>query len=165
MPNWKNLIRERWPDSRELDRLLEESLRGVGEDAELILQAHAPTETGRLGRSIRAEWVGGQVLVTANARDPQTGFDYVAVTRFGHKVAYIEPKARGRATVLATGRARKRGKQATLRFVIGGRVFYRRRVKGYKPGFDWRDRALPEINEVSQRAMATLGRRIVTARG
>ena len=161
----RSIFRNRFPDPDDLDRALNKTMIGIGEDAELIFQAHARHKTGRLARGIVAHWVGGQVLVTATARDPQTGFDYVAVTRFGHRVEFIEPRAdRARASVLATGKRRKKGSQAALRFVLGGRVMYRRRVRGFKPEYDWRDRALPEVKVVSDRAIATLGQRIVTAR-
>ena len=160
-----SLFRDRFPRPEDLDKALRETIEGVGEDAELIFAAHAPTRTHRLARSVRARWVGSQLVVTASARDPQTGFDYTAVSRFGHRVAFIEPRAdRGAATVLATGRARATGGRAALRFVIGGRVFFRRRVKGYKPATDWRDEAMPAVEAVTETAMRTLGQRIVAGR-
>lgn len=147
-----------------LERLLNETMRGLGEDAELIFQAHARHRTGRMARNIKSDVVGRTVVVSVEARNPQTGFDYVAVTRFGHRVARIYPQVRSRATVLATGNRRKHGKKAMLRFVIGGRVFYRHSVKGFKPEYDWADRAMPEVNQAAERAMAALGRKIILSR-
>lgn len=163
----KGLIRWLFPSDADLDRALNETMRGVGEDAELIFQAHALYQSGRMARGIKSEVQPNQVVVTAVARDPQTGYDYVGVTRFGHRKAYIEPRAdRARATVMLTGSRRgtvRRG-NASLRFVIGGRVLYRRRVRGFHPAVDWAETAMPQVNQAAEHAMKTLGHRIVVGR-
>lgn len=160
----KGLIRSRFPSDAELDQLLTEAMEGVGEDAEIIFAAHALHKTGRMARGVKSRTVGGEVLVTVEAKNPLSGFDYVAVTRFGHRKARIEPTARNRATVVATGRARKRGREAMLRFVIGGRVMYRRSVRGFHPATDWAATAMPEVNQAAERSLGTLGRKIVLRR-
>src|SRR3954466_8881072 len=77
-----------------------ESARNVGADAELIYQAAAPHRSGRLKAGIRAIPTGDSVTVTARAVDPDSKFDYVAVTRFGHRKEIIVPVAK-------SGRPRK----------------------------------------------------------
>lgn len=148
-------------DPEELDRILQEELRHLGDDAELVFAAHARKRTGRMARNIKAHANGRTIEVTVFAADPKTGFDYVAVTRFGHKVARIYPRTRARATVVATGRARGRGRSAALRFVApDGRVLYRKSVKGFRPTYDWAERAFPEVQRSADRAMQRIGRRI-----
>ncbi len=141
-----------------LDRALDDAAR----DIELALIAFAPRKTGNLARGIRAFRAGKVVNITITARSRGSGFDYVAVTRFGHRVAYIYPHGdRAAATVLATGRKRATGHTSALRFVgNNGSVFYRRRVKGYRPKYDWVDRASPSIKRAGDETMRKLGRNI-----
>src|SRR4051794_9873618 len=79
--------------ARSVGRMIDsaESARNVGDDAELIYQEAAPHRSGRLARGIRAISVGDEVVVSAVAVDPKTGFDYVAVSRFGHRKNVIRP--------------------------------------------------------------------------
>lgn len=149
------------PDPNDLDRILLEEMRGVGQDAELAFAAHARHKSGRMARNVKAHVVGRNVEVTVFAQDPLTGYDYVGVTRFGHKVEFITPRADRRpASVLATGRRRQTGHRAMLRFVINGRVFYRSRVRGFHPDHDWAEDAMPEIQASADRAMVRIGQRI-----
>jgi hypothetical protein len=151
----------RFPDPNDLDRLLFEEMRGVGQDAELAFAAHARHATGRMARNVKSHVVGRNVEVTVFARDPTSGYDYVGVTRFGHVAEFIYPKADRRpASVLATGRLRQRGHRAMLRFIIGGRVFYRSRVKAFHPDHDWAEDAMPEVQDSADRAMVRIGQRI-----
>lgn len=133
----------------------EAAVRDLGERAELIYAAHAPHATGRLARGISSQAQGLSAVVRADARNPQSGYDYVGVTRFGHRQARLYAK-HAPATVLATGKARV----GVLRFTIGGRVFYRRSVKAYHPLQDWSQRAMPQIRAQADRTMAELGRKI-----
>jgi hypothetical protein len=152
------------PNDRDVDRILNEEIRGLGQEAELVFMAHARKSTGRMARAIKAHMRGNTVEITVFARNPLTGYDYVGVTRFGHRMEFITPTVRSRATVLATGRRRAHGRRAALRFVVGGRVVYAKRVRGFKPASDWAEDAMPEIKDSADRAMRRIGKRIVTHR-
>lgn len=140
-----------------------EAERELGRRAEVIFGAHAPHRTGRLIRGISSVLLGGQVIVKAEAKNPQSGYDYVGVTRFGHRVARIYPAQRFAAFVLDTKKRRKSGRTnhpPALRLVIGGRVLYRASVPGYHPDHDWAQDALPEIRAAATGVATRLGRRI-----
>lgn len=132
-----------------------EAQRELGRRAEVIFGAHAPHRSGRLIRGISSSVLGGKVIVKAEARNPESGYDYVGVTRFGHKVARIYPKGTS-GSVLANGKAKK----GALRFSVGGKVLYRASVAGYHPASDWADDALPEVRGAAQTVAARLGRQI-----
>lgn len=129
----------------------------LGRASEVVFGAYVPIKSGRALRGISSDLSGAAVIVTDEARNPETGYDYIGVTRFGHKVARIYPKhSSSNASSLATGKQ----KHGMLRFVIGGRVLYRASVAGYHPASDWATDALPEV-EVEAQAVATrLGRKI-----
>lgn len=146
-------VHARWEGLRELtqrlDRVdargeLDTTLGGVGLDAQQAFARAAPQDTGRLAREIawrRTGLLSGDVV--SPVRDPRTGFGYTGVTRFGH--GEIVPK---------TGRA--------LRFVIGGKVVYRRRVGPWKPvGGDWALKAKPQIDSAATRRMGELRERLI----
>lgn len=139
--------------------------RNVGTDAELIFREHAPVRSGRLARGIRATALGNQVVVTAVAVDPKTGFDYVAVTRFGHRKAVIVPVNRkGQARKSRTVR-RVRGRFAKraagmLVFTSRGRLWRLGSVRGFKPRGDWVDKAWPEIKIVTDAEMEKIKQEI-----
>lgn len=135
--------------------------RDLGRAAEVVFGAFAPFRSGRLIRGIASLVAGGKVVVRADARDPASGYDYVGVTRFGHRVARISPKGRRyAASVLSTGKKRSSGKRAALRFTIGGRAFFAASVRGYKPASDWATDALPEVEAEARVIVDRLGRKI-----
>lgn len=152
-----------FPDPADLDRILLQEMKGLGVDAELAFAAHARHKTGRMARNVKAHVVGQHVDVVVHAKNPISNFDYVAVTRFGHKVEFIEPrKDRYHAYVIDTKRKRLNGNdsRSALRFVINGRVMYRHRVKGFKPDHDWAEDAIPEIERSTERAMRRVKQKI-----
>lgn len=133
----------------------------LADDAVIIMQEFAPKLSGRLARSISATVTRNSAVITADARDPRTGFDYTAITRYGHKVARIYPtQARRPASVVATRRARRTGSTAALAYPIGGTLHFFTSVKGYHPSIDWCDKALPGIQVEADRAMRALGQRL-----
>ena len=139
---------------------LDRELDALGEDAEMIFAAFAPSKSGRLARGIVATRAGRMVVVRSTARDPSSGYEYTGVTRFGHRAAYIYPKARRSASVVATRGERARGRRAALRFTLGGRVVYASRVRGYRPASDWATDALPAVEQAADAAAGRLGRRV-----
>jgi len=152
--------------ARMVNRSQEESARNVATDAELILQEHAPRRSHRLARGIRAVTVGDQVILTAKAVDPDSGFDYVAVSRFGHRKKIIKPvrsggrsrRARNR-TRLASGRFGTR-RPAALRFYSLGQLWILPSVRGFKPTSDWVQDSMPEINAAARDEMEQTGNKI-----
>lgn len=114
--------------------------------AELIFASHALVRTGRMARGITSRQEGDTVLVTAHAADPQTGYDYVGVTRFGHRVRVIRPV-----------------KAKALRFQPrkGGPFIFRASVRGFRPASDWAADALPEVQAEADRQLASFGRGFV----
>lgn len=129
--------------------------RELGRRAEIVFSAHAPHRTGRLIRGIASIVLGDKVIVKDEARNPASGYDYVGVTRFGHKAARIYPKHTP-AVSLANGKSRR----GALRFVIGGRVVYAASVAGYHPASDWADDAMPEVQAEAQSVASRLGARV-----
>ncbi len=154
--------------AREAARLrdnLRETLRAIGDDAELVFAAHALRKTGRMARGVRAQSAGDTVLVTVHAENPETGFDYVAVTRFGHRKRVIKPRHAPRpgrylAPIPGVG-PRWVNKRAALRTPFG----FRASVRGFKPSGDWALRALPQVRRSADREMKLLGQQIVVRLG
>jgi hypothetical protein len=142
-----------------------DATRGVAAEGEGALKRFAPTRTHLLRSSIARVEIGRgsrtTVVVGANATDPLTGFDYVPVTRFGHRVARIYPRVdRAPATVVASGRPRLGGGRGALRFVIGGEVFFRHSVRGYHPAVDWVSQADPVIDAAIASQSAQIDARV-----
>lgn len=124
-----------------------EAVRESADESVFIFRTKAQRDTGRLHRGIRAAMAGDTATVTARARSG-AGFDYVAVTRFGHRVRFIFPR-----------------RAKALRFRVGRRVLFRTRVRGYRPGSDWRDRALPAVERTVEAASVRAAGRIVARVG
>lgn len=136
----------------------------VADDAEIVFASFALHRTGRMARGIHTVHEGDDLIVETEARDPITGFDYVRITRFGHRTFHIVPLHRSPASVIATGKRRKKGRMATLRWVgTDGGVIYRHSSKGFHPTTDWASEALPEIRVRAQRRMSGLARRVEVA--
>lgn len=118
-------------------------------DAELILAAHAPKgPTLRLVRGIRSRTIGDTVVIEARATDPESGYDYVGVTRFGHRVDRIFPgrvarslSSPARFTKAGTVRKRAVGGAFALKTPWGPK----HSVRGFKPLSDWAAGANEEV--------------------
>ncbi len=118
-----------------------------------IFEEHAP---GRVAEGIEAKGHGADVEIYAYAKDPESGYDYVGVTRLGHRKALIKPRRdRSAASVLQTGRPRKSGrsKKATLRVPMKGDFIYRRQIKGFRPKVDWAEVAQADVVRQSKRIL------------
>src|SRR4051812_44537003 len=151
---------------RMIDKGMEVSARNVGDDAELIYQSAAPRRSGRLSHGIRSIPAGDTVIVTATAVDPKTGFDYVAVSRFGHRKRIIIPVTKGGRPRKARktsrglmGRFAKRGPGALV-FNSRGRRWMLRSVRGFRPKVDWVDKAWPGVKEAADTEMDKTGNEI-----
>lgn len=130
--------------AREIPKELDDALKTLGHRAEFVFMAYAPKgkySKGKIRDSIRA--TTGQdtssagslgrrfssarsVAITAEARSPK-GYDYVGVSRFGHKVARIAPKNTG-------GRLLITGRHGWVGTFIG---YPGQTIKAYHPPRDW----------------------------
>lgn len=130
--------------SRELRRTIDET----ADDAIIVYQAHAPRRSGRLARGIfRKGLVGGGEEIGARAVDPRSGFDYVAVSRFGHVKKVIKPKPPRKYLEPHMGRNRSI-------------TFLTKSVKGFTPKGDWVDKARHEVEAEAARNMRRFGTRM-----
>lgn len=135
--------------------------RELGKLSEVVFASHAPFRSGRLIRGISSSGAG-TVIVKDEARNPQTGYDYVGVTRFGHGKIIA---GRGRAPAFTLATKKSRGflggkRKPMLRFVIGGRVVYTPYVNAWRPASDWAEDALPEVEAQAQVVASRLGQTI-----
>lgn len=147
-------------EAANLRQQLRDTMRDVADDAELHFAAFAlKGETGRLSRGISSRAVGSEILVTAEAKS--LGYDYVGVTRFGHRNEWIYPRSdRAPASVVSTTGPRgtvQKG-NAALAFMFRGKLIFRSRVKGFKPKSDWAEDALPDIQKDAEERLAAFGR-------
>lgn len=133
--------------------------------AVLTFQSYAPSgPSGRLGRGIRAMsaqgrssssgrfQTGRQFVITATARSKE-GYDYVGVTRFGHKGLFIRPRVdRVPQSVVSTKRLKRRfgvgpkHEQPALR-LAHGQPRFQYKVRGIKRSVDWAETAQGAVNK------------------
>lgn len=119
----------------EMDRLAGKTTR--------IMQSVAPKRSGALSERIHPEIIGGGFVLVSDVRSEE-GYSYTGVTRFGHTTAFIYPR-----------------KAKALRFTIGGRVIFAKRVRGYHPSRDWVERGVPASEAAAAESADRVGRRIV----
>lgn len=142
----------------------ESAVEEVAETAARLYRQEASRISSRVASGISVKQDGKTLVVRASAKDPDTGYDYVGVTRFGHRKERIYPARRRPASVVSTGKKRGKGKRAALRFEINGQVLYRASVKGFKPAGDWAARAHPLVEQEARRQLSTIGRRLAVRR-
>lgn len=123
-------------------------MRSLSRRALPVIRAAAPKDSGRLRSGIESRlfFRAHEVRLTFGATAIRDGFDYVAVTRFGHRVAYITPKKKKVLKVSINGR--------------GGRRIFRRSVSGYRPLHDWAQIAAAEAGVVADQEVEGLSRDI-----
>ena len=119
---------------------MREATDELGDDAEIIYAGHALKDTGRMARGIKAHRAGNVVLVNAVAKNPETGFDYVAVTRFGHRLELIFPR------------------KARALWTPYGYFAY---VRGFRPTGDWAARAWPQVKAAAEKVADKLGYKVI----
>lgn len=162
-----------------VDNELAHAVQRLSNRAVFVYQAYAPSgPSGRLGRGIRAVSAQGRVAssgrfatgrqfaIVATARD-RTGYDYVGVTRFGHREAFISPRVdRERASVVSTRKARRdvthhEGLPAlAIPSRKGGPPIFRHQVRGFKPTHDWAAVANQVVNRETAQVAHETARRI-----
>lgn len=138
-------------------------LKKMRDEAEDAFRIYVPEDSGRMMEGIRGIVFGRRELViTVRAEDPDTGFDYVDVTRFGHRVDRIYAGAKSRSATSPVGRFTAKGE--LRRAPVGGaralatKLGFFRSVKGYKPARDWAEPAFSLIEELGARNLEVLGR-------
>lgn len=121
----------------EMESGLKDTITKVGREAVYDFRLAAPVRSERLRNGIRARRVEDYGLdITIHAKDPESGYDYAAVTRFGHRKKRIWPTS---------------AKTLKVNFVSGPR--YCGSVRGFTPAGDWVDKALPIVQDEAEKAM------------
>jgi hypothetical protein len=137
---------------REIQPLILAEFRGnLSSEVLDIAHAFAPEDSGRLQKELTApvSSSGGTVRVNLRSpvKDPESGYEYTGVTRFGHRKAFLTPVRATRFQFYSS---------------VAGRVISPARVRGYKPASDWVEDAEPEMVEAVEESGEELGRVIVT---
>jgi hypothetical protein len=116
-----------------------------------IAQEFAPEDDGRLKKELTApvSSAGGTVRINLRSpvRDPDSGFAYTDVTRFGHRKKIIKPVKAQRLQFFSK---------------VAGRVIAVKQVRGYTPEADWVEEAEPAMIEAVDESADELGRVITT---
>lgn len=142
--------------ARKLPRLILDEFRELTTKLRPIYVSHAPSDRGFAG-GIRGRLnvklafnvpSAPRITVRATARDPETGFSYLRVSRYGHRKLLIFPK---RAKALAVHYAGHRNPH-----IIAWRPY----VEGYHPDSDWVEDATREAEVEFDRVATRLGREI-----
>lgn len=135
---------------RKVQNRINRTMRLLDAEAVPVIQSHAPHDTGELGKSIEGtiRFRGDVVQVTFSARAVRDGFNYLPVTRFGHRQAEIRPKRARRLAVHVNGRRQH--------------PIFRRSVRGYAPRQDWAANAAIGVNNLADSAVRELDREIET---
>lgn len=130
--------------------ILDEFAGNLAPTATKATRGFAPHRSGRLERSIKARVrsYGGRIIleVLAGPRSDD-GFDYLDVTRFGHKQAIIFPKRAKAIAFIPSG-------------APSGKAIVRAWVRGYKPDHDWVELVYEEMQHAMDDAARHLARRI-----
>jgi hypothetical protein len=154
---------------------LDQVMNSVAKDAQEVYRKHAPRRSGRLQRGIRVVPAGESIVLTAKAVDPQSGYDYVAVSRLGHRKRYIFPvhksgRKAGQPRSALSSRRGKSGQFITrgpgyLKFRSRGKLWYLIAVRGFRPKSDWAKDAAPEVKAIADAGMKRTGNKITTRWG
>lgn len=144
--------------ARRLQDAIIAEFKPLGRQLEWKFIRHAPADRGFEG-GIRSRIhaavnfiTAGQPTVTvrATARDPESGYAYLNVTRFGHRRTVIFPK---HANALAVHYAGHRNPHL---------IAWRPYVEGYHPTSDWVEDATRDAESDIAAVQLRLGRRIET---
>lgn len=112
-----------------------------------IASGYAPEETGRLIKELTApvSSAGGTVRLNLRSpvKDPDSGYAYTGVTRFGHRKKILTPVHAERFRFYSA---------------VAGREISPKTVRGYSPATDWVEDAKPEIVEAVEESGEEIGR-------
>jgi hypothetical protein len=109
----------------------------------------APEDSGALKKELTAPVSsrGGTVRINLRSpvKDPESGYAYTGVTRFGHRKKILTPT---------------RSERFQFYSKVAGRQISPKSVRGYKPETDWVDDAYPEMVTVLDDSAEEIGRNI-----
>lgn len=145
----EDIVRE---DAREIRAAITRTGRELEKMLPTIYRRYVPRDTGDLERSLEARVAfrreGVRVRVLGGAvRD---GFDYLDVTRFGHRQRVIAAKKGRRLAVHWAGRASSET------------VIFAGSVKGYRPRRDWVEAAGDQADRFIDTVTSSLDSRVTT---
>lgn len=141
--------------ARTLDSGSREMVQQLGADGRDFLRYASPSAPGNpLWEGIRFRSDGKTVNFTIHAYDPESGYDYAAVTRFGHRVEYITPVSRKALLIGAS-----RGFSPAGDDRAANRDF-RAWVPGYDPAEDWVDSGWTAILQEAEDQLGDLGDKV-----
>lgn len=133
---------------RRIQARITRTMRIIQRELPVFFEKEAPRDTGELARSIkgiiffRAQFQRVSIEVSAQ----REGFNYLDITRFGHRTPYIIPRRKRAMTVHVDGRHNP--------------PILRRRVRGYTPSGDWVRRGYREAAPFLDKQFRELGRDI-----
>jgi hypothetical protein len=129
----------------QLDKEMEQSISETAEALKRVYRFWAPKRSGRLQKGIRAFKSGkAQIDMVVTGVTSESGYNYVAVTRFGHRAATILPK-----------------NNLVLKLDLGhGFWTFAPQVKGYNPEFDWVEEAFFTAQAVAEHHAKALSTRL-----
>ncbi len=154
----RTLVREKGKFYAAPARMREElrlEMNDWGEDSKGTLRAAAPVDRSLLRSSIEVNAKTGTSVgadfvreITAGVEDPQSGYNYLRVSRFGHR----KPVIFGRPLLGGTGR------RPTVKYP----TFIASKVKGYRPAGDWVARTEPRLRLDAREAKGRMAGRLRT---
>lgn len=116
-----------------------------------IGQEFAPEDTKALKNALVAPVSSRGGTVRINLRspvtDPESGYAYTGVTRFGHRKQFLTPVKAERFQFFSK---------------VAGRVINPKKVRGYHPDTDWVLEAKPVMVEAVEESGEEIGRTIAT---
>lgn len=116
-----------------------------------IAQGYAPEDSGALIKELTAPVSsrGGSVRINLRSpvKDPDSGYAYTGVTRFGHRKKILTPVKAERFQFYSK---------------VAGREISPKSVRGYSPATDWVEDAKPEMVEAVDESGDEIGRAIAT---
>lgn len=143
-------------DARQVQDAIIREFRTIARHAEDVYRSFAPEDSGRLRESVDARVFLGnastpQITVYARALDPTNNFDYLDVTRWGHRRTFIEPQRARMLKVHYAGRDR----------AGDGPYVLRPNVSGVVQPVDWVEEAEQVVEADFDAAASRLGRTII----
>lgn len=143
-------------------------LAEMSDELEDVFRFHAPEKSGRLRRGIHAIKVGDRLEVRAEAKDPESGYDYVWVSRFGHVTPriYAGRIARSKfseAQYTKAGGFRSRPLRGAR--ALNTQYGFFTSVRGFQPTRDWAEPAYNEAQVIANDLLEEMGGDIVDAIG
>jgi hypothetical protein len=142
----------------ELDELAFLAVSGLEDDA--------PEATGTLKRGIKTRKTKSGFDVHLSAKDPKSGFDYAAVTRFGHEVQFIRSTrgevwdARGKPVPAKLKVNFNKFEKTSNRHGQNSNPVWLTQVRAYKPHVDWAFEALYRTEQFAERSAKSLSTRL-----